>query len=193
MSKGRADPNPWERQPKESAKAYAAFEMYRALGPARSIAEVAKECNKNQSLLNRWSGKWKWVARARAYDQQFEQRNLEDEEEAREEMRARHLQLSRKMQRMAEDRLTKMTAEMLEKPREVTDWLDFAMRVERECLGLTNGSGINIEVNTAVGVQQLTPDNVMRGLRLYSKAVSMLNDKQKAELEEYRKVLEGEE
>jgi hypothetical protein len=59
----------WERQRSESSPAYAAFVQYRDLPPAaRSLARVGQECGKSKSLLGRWSVRWRWVERVRAYD-----------------------------------------------------------------------------------------------------------------------------
>ena len=58
----------WERYDHESGKAYAAFEVYLALGTARSLDAVAQKLAKSLPLLKRWSAQWQWVERARAYD-----------------------------------------------------------------------------------------------------------------------------
>lgn len=74
-----ADDRPhWEQQDKETPQAYAAFRIY-ARQPyatpspdrkkhSRSIASVAQELGKSVSLCERWSRRWRWVDRARAYD-----------------------------------------------------------------------------------------------------------------------------
>jgi len=62
-------PASWQRQPGESAQAYAGFVCYRDLAPGtRSLARVGQECGKSKSLLERWSVRWRWVERVRAYD-----------------------------------------------------------------------------------------------------------------------------
>ena len=58
----------WDRQPEEPAKAYRAFTLYRDMGPGRTLRQAAKNLQRSRSLLNEWSGKWGWVARAEAYD-----------------------------------------------------------------------------------------------------------------------------
>jgi hypothetical protein len=60
--------NPWEPQQKESMPAYAAFAEYRDLGPERSIEAVSRKVSKSLPLLKRWSSRWSWVERAKAYD-----------------------------------------------------------------------------------------------------------------------------
>lgn len=61
-------PPPFERQPSESAKAFAAFETYARLESKRSLAAVGQALGKSVGLLERWSRKYQWVERARAYD-----------------------------------------------------------------------------------------------------------------------------
>jgi len=60
--------HPWERQPQESAPAFAAFDTYRSLGPERSLARVGQTLGKSTDLMERWSTRWGWVARAAAWD-----------------------------------------------------------------------------------------------------------------------------
>ena len=58
----------WDRQPDESAKAYAAFTAYRDGGPQRSLRATSKQLGRSRSLLNAWSARYGWVHRAEAYD-----------------------------------------------------------------------------------------------------------------------------
>lgn len=58
----------WDRQPEESAKAYAAFTVYRDMGVGRSIRATAKAIAKSARLLKEWSARHQWVSRADAYD-----------------------------------------------------------------------------------------------------------------------------
>ncbi len=60
-------PLAFEQQPKESAKAFAAFSSYLSLGPARSLAAVAQKLAKSEQLLKRWSAKFDWAARVQAH------------------------------------------------------------------------------------------------------------------------------
>lgn len=60
-------PLPFEQQPKESAKAFAAFSLYLSLGPERSMAAVGKELGKSEGLIERWSSKFDWPARVQAH------------------------------------------------------------------------------------------------------------------------------
>ncbi len=57
----------FEQQPKESAKAFAAFRDYLNLGSERSLAAVAHKLAKSDQLLKRWSARFDWPARVQAY------------------------------------------------------------------------------------------------------------------------------
>jgi hypothetical protein len=60
-------PLPFEQQPKESAKAFAAFSLYLSLGAERSIREVGERLGKSEGLIERWSAKFDWSARVQAH------------------------------------------------------------------------------------------------------------------------------
>lgn len=60
-------PLPFEQQPRESNKAFAAFSLYLNLGPERSLATVAQELHKSVTMLGRWSAKFDWPARVAAH------------------------------------------------------------------------------------------------------------------------------
>lgn len=62
------DEQPWVRAAGESDVAYAAFLAYRDLGSARSTAKVGRALGKSADLMQRWSARWAWVARALAWD-----------------------------------------------------------------------------------------------------------------------------
>lgn len=64
---------PWERLETESAKAFAAFVLYRDLGADRSQMKVVQESGKNRALIQRWSTEHYWVQRAEAYDRHLDQ------------------------------------------------------------------------------------------------------------------------
>lgn len=63
-----SEPAPWERRLGEGAKAYAAFERYRLLGPQRSVLRVAADQGRHPSLIRRWCQRHHWVERALAWD-----------------------------------------------------------------------------------------------------------------------------
>lgn len=67
-------PDLWERQPGESEQAYYAFTVYRDQQIPRGTARVVSELGKSKTLIHRWSSRWFWRDRTRAWD-----RHLEDE------------------------------------------------------------------------------------------------------------------
>src|SRR5258708_2446203 len=59
----------YEQQAKESAKAFAAFSLYLDLGAERSLEVVRVKCGKCARLIQRWSSRWNWGERVRAYEE----------------------------------------------------------------------------------------------------------------------------
>jgi hypothetical protein len=84
-------PRPWERQPDETAQAYAAFCVYRDLGQGRSNDKAYRAAKGEPTYKGRaraswwgWSRSNRWVARAQAYDAQLQEVELKArEDEAR--------------------------------------------------------------------------------------------------------------
>jgi hypothetical protein len=60
---------PFDQRAKESAKAFAAFSIYLALGSERSLEIVRQKCGKSSRLIQRWSSRWNWGERVRAYEE----------------------------------------------------------------------------------------------------------------------------
>lgn len=58
----------WERLESDTDKSYHAFCIYRDMGATRSLAKVAQELSKSETIINRWSGQHDWVNRVSAYD-----------------------------------------------------------------------------------------------------------------------------
>jgi hypothetical protein len=57
----------FEKQPQESAKAFAAFSLYLSLGPQRGLREVARKLDKSLTVVGDWSKKFDWPARVAAH------------------------------------------------------------------------------------------------------------------------------
>jgi hypothetical protein len=63
------DVEPWERQPRESGRAYACFIVFRDLGPFdRSIRRAAKDLGVGRTVPQRMAIQWRWDERAAAWD-----------------------------------------------------------------------------------------------------------------------------
>jgi hypothetical protein len=140
---------PWEQLPGESAKAYAAFCLYRDLGPRRSLDEASRSYHGHGSgadgdrparrrrasgTIRRWADRWNWPARACAWDQERMRVQASEELEAVKEMAKRHLQEARVLQNKAIQRLSQLQPEEL-KPRETLDYLIEGTKLERLVLG----------------------------------------------------------
>lgn len=63
-----AEPGPTECQKGESVVAFEAFRTYLEQGPSRSTARVAQALGKSKTLMDRWSSRWSWVDRVRAFE-----------------------------------------------------------------------------------------------------------------------------
>lgn len=60
---------PYDRQPNETDKSWAAFCVYRDMGRERTAKKVQLECNyKQPSIIQQWCLKHNWVARCSAFD-----------------------------------------------------------------------------------------------------------------------------
>ena len=80
---------PWLRQTGETVKAYAAFAIYRDLGVERNKTAAFRrgyhgDAKTYPSWYAKWVKKWKWDARATAYDQHTAAKTLEAKDKASE-------------------------------------------------------------------------------------------------------------
>ena len=60
-------PLPFEQQPREGNKPFAAFSLYLSLGAQRSTREVGKQLGKSEGLIERWAAKFDWRNRVAAH------------------------------------------------------------------------------------------------------------------------------
>lgn len=96
-----ADPDVprWDRPaPGETAKAFAAFAIYRDLGPDRSIRrakETAGGSSANHRYWETWSSANRWPARAAAYDAWLDEHLVAKRREEHLEMAERHATTAR--------------------------------------------------------------------------------------------------
>ncbi len=137
----------WERMPGESTKAYSVFCQYRDLGPERSLEKLRQKLAKSRSraTLTRWSSKYNWVERARAYDDYIDKKKRAEHEKAILKMVERHAKLAMAFQQRIEERLKKINPEELG-PADLVRWLDVATKLER----LSRGEP------TEIGKQEVT-------------------------------------
>jgi hypothetical protein len=148
----------WERLPGESGAAFAAFCSYRDYGPDRNIhkavstsgvvpgheavseTETAALVGKRYRMWRLWSMKFQWIKRAADYDlylDQLKQTELRKTIEARGEA---HREITGKMLRVVSKKLDLMEPGELTQGN-VTEWVNAAVRTERETFGLVPSTG----------------------------------------------------
>lgn len=129
-----ATPLPWERQERETPKAFEAFCVYRDMGTDRSASKVANIVGKSFSLMQQWSQKNGWVDRAAAWDDEQDRIKREAEQkaavEAIKEMRKRHTKVAVKMINKADAALDEILAGEI-KPADIPRIVDIATKLER--------------------------------------------------------------
>lgn len=101
-----------ELQPKETAKAYAAFAEYCALGSGRSLHKLAQKHGENtgktrgiERQYELWSSQHNWQERVKQYDAEKAEEKRIARELAREAMNDRHAEESRSDQELARKEL----------------------------------------------------------------------------------------
>src|SRR5262249_27838418 len=124
----------YERQPGESRQALAAFIAYRDLGPARSLAKVGQKLGKSTTLMERWSARWRWTARAAAWDEELDRQARAAQVAAVKEMAERHVKLAKSLQFRAIERLNTLDPNELS-PSEVLRYIVEAVKLERLAMG----------------------------------------------------------
>lgn len=88
---------PWDRQPGETDKSFAALGVYLSLGPWRSLRAACEKIYGKTTVLKQveiWSVKFNWVKRAAAFD-------AAEAAKVREALAAQRLDLARQVMRNA--------------------------------------------------------------------------------------------
>lgn len=99
---------PTDPQPAEPGTSFAGFVLYREMPPGqRSIREVARRLGKSESLIERYSSRWKWVERARAWDREQDRLSSQARAKAAADWVDRHSEEGRKLQLFAMAALNK--------------------------------------------------------------------------------------
>jgi len=123
-------PELWERQEGESAPAFQAFAAYRDMGAERSLAKVAQKLGKSKALMERWSRRWRWGARADAWDDETDRRTCRELQKGIAEMRRNHVGIAKAMLVKALQALQKIPTDEIS-PRDVSNMVDVAAKLER--------------------------------------------------------------
>lgn len=134
------DLQPWERQPAEGARAFAAFCVYRDLGPMeRSTRLAAEKVGRSKSQIAHLSMKFRWPRRVAAYDKWCDQVRLAKQRKALEEMGERHAGIAMLVQTKALEKFQSMGGRDLS-PQTAITMFDVGVRVERLARGMATQS-----------------------------------------------------
>ena len=137
---------PWERQPGESEPAFAAFTVYRDMAEKRSLREVGRQLGKSRALIERWSSKWNWQERVRAYDNDLQKQQHVQAIKNSKKMAERHIDIALQMQVKALQALKALQPEKLD-GRTLIALIREAARLER-------ANRVDMERLTAAGSEQ---------------------------------------
>ena len=123
-------PEPWERQRKESDKAFEAFAAYRDMGAERSHAKVAQKIGKNKGLIARWSRVHGWVSRIEAWTDEQDRLMREVLLKGVTAMRKNHAEIATAMLIKALKALQQLPAEEMTSG-DIAKMVDVAAKLER--------------------------------------------------------------
>ena len=130
MAKWSKSEKSWERQPKETAQAFEAFDLYCKMGADRSLRRVAQELSKSETLIKRWSSNWSWQKRSRDYDNELKRQELEEQRKAVKKMQERQIQTAMLLQKKAVQALDKLQIEDLA-PKDILRFISEGTKLER--------------------------------------------------------------
>ena len=121
---------PWEQQPGESAKAFEAFTIYRDMGVERSVRKVTQRLNKSLTLIGKWSSRYNWPERARAYDRDLDRQAHAQAVRDVRSMTNRHIRIAMQLQAKALEALEQLNVATLS-PKMQLAFLAKATEIER--------------------------------------------------------------
>lgn len=136
----------WERKKGESSEAYAAFKLYYQMGDKRSCTRVVQKLNKSRALITGWCGKWDWVERARAYDNELARQEFAEACNAVKKMNEQQAQIGLLIQKKALEALKEMKSKELY-PKLLLQYLVQGAGLERK----SRESDIDMKVNIEQG------------------------------------------
>jgi hypothetical protein len=145
----------WERLPGESGPAYAAFCAFRDYGPERNIrkavegqfgkaelsdARIETAITKKYRVWRNWCSCFRWRERAADYDNYTDRLIQAERRKTIEAQGEKHRAVTGKMLEVVEKKLDLMDPADLTQGT-VTEWVETAIRAEREAAGLVASNG----------------------------------------------------
>jgi hypothetical protein len=136
----------WERLPGESGLAYAVFRAYRDLGYERNIRKAVETAEKDKNqwekryrMYRNWCSAYRWRERAADYDRYTEKLKQGEIRKTIEAQGEQHRAVTGKMLAVVEKKLDLMDPADLTQST-VTEWVETAVRVDREAAGLVTAN-----------------------------------------------------
>lgn len=103
--------NSWDRQ-NDTDKSFAAFSIYRDLGPNRSLSQVVDQVRQDLRQLKYWSSKYEWVDRCADFDRYIDKLAQKENEDVWLERR----KTQKSSEWDASEKLRALAADMIEQP-----------------------------------------------------------------------------
>ena len=151
----------WERIKGESSGAFAAFCVFRDLGLERNIRKAVDSVEKDGGrregryrVWRNWSTQFRWRERAADFDRYIEKLKQGEVRKTIEAQGEMHRQVTGKMLDVVKQKLDTMNPAELSQGT-VTDWVQTAIKAEREATGLVASGG---KPETKQGELNFTPD-----------------------------------
>lgn len=176
--------NVYERLPGEPATAFAAFRIYRDLGPTRHCRKVnSEEAHWAYSTLCEWRRKYRWEERALYYDNEMDSVRLEETKKQIKLMVERHLSIASVVQSTAFKKLREEGENMKMNPETILKYLVEGVKLERgsrgeatETIRVTDKEPAQNE--KPAHIQQEEEDQVREELRRRIEAIAHRKDEQ---------------
>ena len=123
-------PEPWERQPNESERAFEAFTVYRDMGAERSYAKSGKKLGKSKTIIERWGRVYRWAERIEAWTDEQDRLTREALIKGITAMRKNHTDVAYEMLQKARAALQSLPLEEMTMT-DVARAVDVASKLER--------------------------------------------------------------
>jgi len=151
----------WERLAGENSAAFAAFCAFRDYGPERNIRKAVESYEKVEAkrekryrMWRNWCTQFRWRERAIDFDRYIERLKQEEMRKTIEAQGEKHREVTGKMLDVVSRKLDTMNPEDLSQGN-VTEWVQTAIRAEREVAGLVTSNG---KSEAKQGELNFTPD-----------------------------------
>jgi hypothetical protein len=129
----QSDSQPWDRQPNEPSRAYAAFRLFRDMPATQRKPSAVPDISLRSA--ERWCANWNWRARADAWDDACAQVDDQERLEAIRQMHGVHRKAGRLAVLKAVQALNMLSAEdMLHSPSIIARMLELGAKLERSTL-----------------------------------------------------------